>query len=115
MTNRARSALLLACLSAAIPSEAAHSEATGPLGRVDTLHAAWQGCLNRNFGLQSVLTSRSLAADSALKACRDREDAYLAALSVSPLVDGEDVARVRPVLLDRARDRLLGQKPSRSL
>ena len=71
--------------------------------------AAWQACLTDAFALQAVLSSRTLAADSALRECRERESAYLAALSASPLVDGEDVARVRPALLARARSQLLGR------
>ena len=102
MTNRNRmaAALLLAALIAPIPVLAQESDVAG-------LHAAWRGCLHRSFGLQAVLTSRTLAADTALKACRRSESAYLSALSASPLVDGDDVARVRPALLQRARGWLL--------
>lgn len=123
MTNRARTALLLACLAAPLPSGSAWSEggvvpvtASGPRsGDVAALHAAWQGCLHRSFGLRATLAGPNLAADAALRACRGPEEAYLAALSVSPLVDDEDVARVRPALLARARGWLLGQRPSQSL
>lgn len=122
-TNRARTALLLAGLAAAMPSGAAWSEAgllpvvaSGPRSDdVAALHAAWQGCLHRSFGLRASLTSPNLAADDALRACRGPEEAYLAALSVSPLLDDADVTRVRPALLARARGWLLGQRPSRSL
>ncbi|GJE18347.1 hypothetical protein [Methylobacterium marchantiae] len=78
---------------------------------VGGLHSAWRGCLDRNFGLQAVLTSRTSAAESALRSCRGAEGAYLAALATSPLVDGEDVARVRPALIQRAKGWLL-QKAS---
>lgn len=123
MTNRARAALLIACLAAPLPSGSARSEGTlvpvtvsGPGSEaVAALHAAWQGCLRRSFGLSATLSSPTLAADDALRACRGSEEAYLAALSVSPLVDGDDVARVRPALLARARGWLLGRTPQRSL
>ena len=75
-------------------------------------HAAWQGCLNRNFGIQSLLTSRTLAVDAALGACRDAERAYLAALSASPLLDADEAAEARPALLARARGWLLGRRAS---
>lgn len=94
---------LLACA----PAEAA--------GGVSDLHAAWRGCLHRSFGTQAVLTSRTLAADTAMRACRATEEAYLDALSTSPLVDGDDVARIRPALLQRAKGWLLGRAPSPSL
>ena len=73
-------------------------------------HAAWQGCLERNFGVQALLTSRTLAADAAFRACRETEQAYLAALGTSPLIDSEDAAEVRPALVARARSRLLGRR-----
>jgi len=70
-------------------------------------HASWRACLNRNFALEVALSSRVIAADAALRTCRPSEQAYLAALAGSPLVDGDDVARVRPALLLRARGWLL--------
>jgi hypothetical protein len=82
---------------------------------VSERHDAWRGCLSDAFNLRAALSSRSLAADSALRECRDSEAAYLSALSHSPLVDEEDVERVRPALLVRARGWLLSGKPSRSL
>lgn len=84
-------------------------------GDVAALHAAWRGCLHRSFGLQSALTGRTLAADAALRNCRESESSYLAALAASPLVDGDDVARVRPALLQRARGWLLGRGASPTL
>lgn len=81
-------------------------------GAAAELHGAWRVCLHRSFGLQASLSGRMPAADAALRACRDAEEAYLAALSASPLLDGDDVARVRPALLMRARDWLLGRRPS---
>ncbi|WP_336485886.1 hypothetical protein [Methylobacterium nigriterrae] len=84
-------------------------------GEVADLHGAWRGCLHRSFGIQAALTSRLLAADMALRACREAEGAYLTALSASPLVDGDDVARVRPALVMRAKDWLLGRRPSPTL
>ncbi|MGV7031234.1 hypothetical protein [Methylobacterium symbioticum] len=73
-------------------------------------HATWQGCLNSNFGIQSRLTSRMLAADAALRACREAEQAYLDALATSPLVDAAEAAEARPALLARARGWLLGRR-----
>ncbi|MDO9427442.1 MAG: hypothetical protein Q7T93_11490 [Methylobacterium sp.] len=82
-------------------------------GTVADRHAAWRGCLHRAFTLQAALTARPRAAEASLHACQDREAAYLSALSASPLVDGDDVARVRPALLQRARGWLLtgGTRP----
>ncbi|NEU12983.1 hypothetical protein G3T14_12655 [Methylobacterium sp. BTF04] len=110
MTHRAHAALLLTALFLSMACGPAHAE-----GAVAPLHAAWQGCLHRSFDLQAMLTSRTLAADTALRDCRERESAYLTALSSSPLVDGDDVARVRPALLARARGWLLGRGTSPSL
>ncbi|MEA1831026.1 hypothetical protein U8607_02935 [Methylobacterium durans] len=84
-------------------------------GQAADLHQAWQGCLRRSFTLQAALSSRDLAADSALRACRDAETAYLSALSVSPLLDGDDVSRVRPALILRARGWLLRRNGARVL
>ena len=68
-----------------------------------TRHAIWRDCLARNFKVQVALTARNLAADAAFQACRAPEEAYLAALTSSPLLDGEDVARARPLLAGRIR------------
>lgn len=107
---RAPALILLAAIAPLAPiTPAAIAPASAREADVGGLHQAWRGCLNRNFGLQAVLTSRTLAAEAALKSCRLSEGAYLAALSTSPLVDGEDVARVRPALLQRAKGWLLGQ------
>ena len=73
-------------------------------------HQSWRGCLDRNFGLQATLTGRILAADSALRACREAEAAYLAALSASPLLDDDEVAEARPALVARTRVWLLGRR-----
>lgn len=97
--------LLLACPGAG------SAQASG----VADLHDTWRGCLTRTFGFQSALTSRTLAADIALRTCRGSEMAYLSALSTSPLVDEDDVARVRPALLERARGWLLSRQTSRPL
>jgi hypothetical protein len=78
-------------------------------------HGAWRACLHRNFVLQVALSSRVIAADQALRTCRPSEQAYLTALSDSPLVDGDDVARVRPDLLLRAKGWLLAGGPQRPL
>ena len=91
------------------------SAGSAQAGGVADLHDTWRGCLHRTFALQSALTSRTLAADTALRTCRGSEMAYLAALSTSPLVDGDDVARVRPALLERARGWLLGAQAARPL
>ncbi|VUF11338.1 hypothetical protein [Methylobacterium dankookense] len=85
-----------------------HAEA----GEAGTRHAAWQGCLNSNFGIQSRLTGRMLAADAALRACREAEQAYLDALASSPLVDAEEAVQARPALVARARGWLLGRRAS---
>lgn len=95
-----------------VSAAAAQAEAAG---EVAARHSAWRGCLHRTFGVQSALTGRTLAADAALKHCHESESAYLTALAASPLVDGDDVARVRPALLQRARGWLLGRGPSPSL
>lgn len=68
-----------------------------------TRHAIWRDCLARNFRIQVALTARDLAADAAFNACRVPEEAYLAALAGSPLLDDEDIARARPLLAGRIR------------
>ena len=68
-----------------------------------TRHTIWRDCLARNFKVQAALTARDLAADAAFQACRAPEEAYLAALTGSPLLDEEDVARARPLLAGRIR------------
>ncbi len=73
-----------------------------------TRHAAWQTCLDEVFAEQARTTSRSYAATKAVSHCREPEAAYLAALSTSPMLDGEDVSRIRPALIARARERLIG-------
>ncbi|MCJ2068451.1 hypothetical protein MKK75_06445 [Methylobacterium sp. J-030] len=72
-------------------------------GGTATRHALWRDCLARNFRIQVALTARDLAADAAFHACRAPEAAYLAALTGSPLLDDEDVARARPLLAGRIR------------
>lgn len=79
-------------------------------GEAATRHAIWRDCLARNFQIQSVLSTRDLAADAAFQACRVPEDAYLAALSGSPLLDDDDVARARPLLAGRIRAWLIGDR-----
>jgi hypothetical protein len=107
---RPRTALLLITAAWLAPVGPAQAD-----GEVAALHSAWRGCLHRTFGLQAALTGRALAADTALRSCRESESAYLTALAASPLVDGDDVARVRPALLQRARGWLLGRGPSPTL
>jgi len=76
-------------------------------GGAADLHAAWRGCLQRSFTVQAALTSRTHAAEASVRACKASEAAYLAALSASPLLDDEDVARARPDLIQRAKGWLL--------
>ncbi|MCC0806239.1 hypothetical protein FPV16_08435 [Methylobacterium sp. W2] len=107
MTKLSR--LPAALLLAAIVSPCCTAPASARDSDVGALHASWRGCLHRNFGLQALVTSRTLAVESAVKSCRASEAAYLAALSTSPLVDDEDVSRVRPALIQRAKGWLLQQ------
>lgn len=79
-------------------------------GDAEMRQDSWRGCLRRHFALQASLTGRDLAADAAFHACRDAEDAYLAALSASPLLDIDDVARARPALSGRVRAWLVGNR-----
>ena len=79
-------------------------------GKAASGHAAWHECLRDAYALRASLTGEDLAADAALRACRGVETAYLASLSASPLLDDEDVARVRPALVLRARDWLTGRR-----
>ncbi len=88
--DRAFPALALLCVMLSAPPASA-----GEVPGVADRHAAWRGCLHRNFALQAAVSSRVIAADEALRTCRPSEQAYLAALSTSPLVDDADVARVR--------------------
>lgn len=82
---------------------------------VEFRHQAWRSCLASAFTLRATLASPLLAADAALGECRENETAYLAALSASPLVDEDDVARARPTLLVRAKTWLLTGRPQHSL
>ena len=82
---------------------------------VSVQHSAWQSCLHESFALKASLSGRVLAADAALRDCRESESAYLSALATSPLVDSEDASRVRPALVARARLWLLGDGRSRQL
>jgi hypothetical protein len=75
-------------------------------------YASWRGCLDRNFALQATLSGRTLAADAALRICRETETAYLAALSASPLLDADEADQARPALVARARGWLLGRRAS---
>ncbi|WP_091970324.1 hypothetical protein [Methylobacterium gossipiicola] len=101
MTIRAGAACaLLLTLACGYPGFARAGEAAD-------LHAAWRGCLQRSFAAQAAQTSRADAVEASLRACRTREAAYLAALSTSPLLDDEDVARARPALIQKAKGWLL--------
>ena len=79
-------------------------------GETATRHALWRDCLARTFHIQAALTARDLAADAAFQACRAPEDAYLAALTDSPLLDDEDVAHARPLLAGRIRAWLIDSR-----
>ena len=91
---------LLVLLAAALPARAESPASTS--------HAAWQSCLNEAFASEARTTGRSFAATRAVTACRAREDAYIVALSGSPMLDGDDAARIRQALVERARSRLIG-------
>lgn len=87
--------------------------ASGPVqagGETEMRHTGWRECLSRNFRIQAALTDPDLAADSAFRACRSAEDAYLAALAGSPLLDGDDVTRARPMLAGRVRAWLISSR-----
>ncbi|MFD0934463.1 hypothetical protein ACFQ12_04595, partial [Methylobacterium trifolii] len=66
-------------------------QAAASAGEAADRHALWRGCLDRNFGVQATPSGRTLAADAALRSCREAEAAYLTALSASPLLDGEEI------------------------
>ena len=104
--------LPLAILLAA--STAVRAEPAAPVSGAAASHAAWHDCLRQAYALRSALSGSELAADAALRNCRDAESAYLAALSTSPLLDADDVTRVRPALVIKARAWLTGRgaKPS---
>lgn len=103
--RHASPALLLAVmLLVGLPSLARADSETS------TRHGIWRDCLARNFRVQSALTAPDLAADAAFQACRAPEEAYLAALTDSPLLDGEDVARARPLLAGRIRAWLINSR-----
>lgn len=93
--------LIAGCVAGASPTRAAEAA---------THYASWRGCLDRTFGIQAALTSRTLAAETALRSCRPAEMAYLTALSASPLLDAGDVTQVRPALLVQARRWLLARQ-----
>lgn len=76
-------------------------------GDAASAHSSWKSCLGRAYVEGAALTGRDLAADAALRACRGEENAYLVALSGSPLLDADDIAQARPDLVARARAALL--------
>lgn len=76
-------------------------------GDAASAHSSWNSCLGRAYVDSAAFTGRDLAADAALRACRGEENAYLAALSASPLLDADDIALARPDLVARARATLL--------
>ena len=70
----------LACLLAAGPS---HSLSAGPgpaPGEVERLEQAWHQCLREAYAHQPAGQSRAGDQRNALDACREREDALVAAL-----------------------------------
>ncbi|MCJ2052140.1 hypothetical protein [Methylobacterium sp. J-070] len=91
-------ALLLVCASCTARADDAAA----------SRHQDWRSCLSRNFRIEAALSGPDRAADAAFKACRAPEDAYLAALAGSPLLDDEDVDRARPLLAGRIRAWLIG-------
>ncbi len=97
------------CLAGSLVLALAGAAQAGDAGRH---YASWRGCLDRNFALQAALTSRTLAADAALRVCRETEAAYLAALAASPMLDAEEADQARPALMARARGWLLGRRAS---
>ncbi|CAO4170448.1 hypothetical protein [Methylorubrum populi] len=99
--------VLTSLLPALLLIAAGPARAESPEGQ---RHAAWQACLDAAFADHARTTSRSVAATKAVSLCHDREEAYLGALAGSPLLDAEDVARIRPALVARARDRLMGER-----
>ncbi len=94
--------------AAAIALALSHAAAAETQSPTANLHSAWQSCLRDAFSLKASLSSPSLAADAALRECRRSETAYLDTLSLSPLLDEEDVAKARPALVARARLWLIG-------
>lgn len=100
-----RHIVLAGSLLLALPGAAQASDA----GRH---YASWRGCLDRNFALQAALTGPTLAADAALRICRETEKAYLAALAASPMLDADEADQARPALVARARGWLLGRRAS---
>ncbi|GJD36338.1 hypothetical protein [Methylobacterium aerolatum] len=96
-----RAAIVAGLAALSIPGTALASDAA-------TTHRTWTDCLGRSYVTGIAYTGRDLAADAAFSACRGEENAYLAALSASPLLDGDDIAQARPELVARARHRLLG-------
>jgi hypothetical protein len=91
----------LLCLATALFIAASCTAATA--GEAEARHTTWRDCLSRNFQLQVTLATPDRAADTAFQACRVAEDAYLAALADSPLLDETDVVRARPMLASRFR------------
>ncbi|MDF2601776.1 MAG: hypothetical protein K0Q54_4599 [Methylobacterium brachiatum] len=86
---------------------------TGPAragSETEMRHGSWRECLSRNFQIQAALTDPDPAADAAFRACRAAEEAYLAALARSPLLDDDDVARARPMLAGRIRAWLVSSR-----
>lgn len=109
--TRALPLLLVASAMLAAPAaaETVGTSGAGASTGAGASHTAWRDCLRQAYGLRASLSSPDLAADAALRACREAETAYLAALSTSPMLDAEDVTRVRPALVTKARAWLTGR------
>lgn len=106
MTPHVR-ATRLTCAAALL---AATLGAPASAGEAETRQGSWRDCLSRTYASHAALTGRDIAADAAFRACRHAEDAYLAALSASPLLDADDLARARPALAGRIRAWLVGSR-----
>lgn len=101
----------LSCLAAAV-TVALVAITPAQASEAGMRYASWHGCLDRNFGVRAAIGSRPLAAEAALRACREAEGAYLDALAASPLLDADDLGQARSALVARARGRLLGRRAS---
>jgi hypothetical protein len=99
-----RSITLTALLTAAALASAVNG---AQAGEAASAHRSWRQCLGNAYVSGIALTGRDLATDAALRACRGEESAYLTALSASPLLDGDDIAQVRPELVARVRAQLI--------
>jgi hypothetical protein len=104
MTGRMRvtpaSALLMICLTVA--SQAAPGVGA-PAGDLGDLQGRWHDCVRQTYAGQSPKQGKAASQLSALDACKEHEDAYVAAILASQAAEDEASRGAGRVLIGRAK------------